>query len=414
MQKFLQALGPGMMYAGAAVGVSHLVQSTQAGALFGLGIVWVVLLANGLKYPFFAFGPRYARTTGKSLIQGYASISPAVLWFYLIITISTMFIVMAAVGLVTSGLMYQITGISATELPVSAMVAIALIICIILLWTGTYRFIDRVMKYIILTLTITTIITLILALNADIPKSGPFPQFSFTEHFAFLISFMGWMPAPLDLSVWHSIWTVNRMKELRKTTDKSTSFIDFETGYWGTVILAIFFVAMGALMIYGTGIQMKPQAGAFAAQLIGVYTEVLGSWTAPLIATAAFTTMLSTLLTCMDAFSRSMTHGIAVLYKHPEPDVPQKKHYRTWILLIAVGAISIPAFLSDSMLELVRFITIISFLAAPVIAVMNHLTVNSGNNPKETKPPLWLNVWSVIGIVFLLLFSFYYMWLEFW
>ena len=34
-KQFLKSLGPGLMWAGAAVGVSHLIQSTRAGANFG-------------------------------------------------------------------------------------------------------------------------------------------------------------------------------------------------------------------------------------------------------------------------------------------------------------------------------------------------------------------------------------------
>ena len=35
----LKNLGPGLLFAGAAIGVSHLVQSTRAGADFGLGLI---------------------------------------------------------------------------------------------------------------------------------------------------------------------------------------------------------------------------------------------------------------------------------------------------------------------------------------------------------------------------------------
>jgi len=34
--KIIKKLGPGLLFAGAAIGVSHLVQSTRAGADFGL------------------------------------------------------------------------------------------------------------------------------------------------------------------------------------------------------------------------------------------------------------------------------------------------------------------------------------------------------------------------------------------
>ena len=65
------ALGPGIIWAGAAIGVSHLVQSTRAGATFGLGLIGVVVFANLYKYPAFSFGPRYAAATGTSLLEGY-------------------------------------------------------------------------------------------------------------------------------------------------------------------------------------------------------------------------------------------------------------------------------------------------------------------------------------------------------
>ena len=67
----IKKLGPGLLFAGAAIGVSHLVQSTRAGADFGLGLLWALLLVNLFKYPFFQFGPRYASATGGSLLDGY-------------------------------------------------------------------------------------------------------------------------------------------------------------------------------------------------------------------------------------------------------------------------------------------------------------------------------------------------------
>ena len=53
MKHFIQKLGPGLLFAGAAIGVSHLVQSTRAGADFGFGFIWALLLIHLVKYPFF-------------------------------------------------------------------------------------------------------------------------------------------------------------------------------------------------------------------------------------------------------------------------------------------------------------------------------------------------------------------------
>ena len=69
--QWLKKLGPGLLFAGAAIGVSHLVQSTRAGADFEFGLIWALVLIHLVKYPFFQFGPRYATATGESLLDGY-------------------------------------------------------------------------------------------------------------------------------------------------------------------------------------------------------------------------------------------------------------------------------------------------------------------------------------------------------
>ena len=94
-------LGPGLLFAGAAIGVSHLVQSTRAGADFGFGLVWALLLVNLVKYPFFQFGPRYALATGESLLDGYRRMGKGVLVVYYILNLGTMFTIQAAVTAVT-------------------------------------------------------------------------------------------------------------------------------------------------------------------------------------------------------------------------------------------------------------------------------------------------------------------------
>ena len=54
-KNLLKTLGPGILFASTCIGVSHLVQSTQAGASYGLSLLWVIILANVLKYPFFEY-----------------------------------------------------------------------------------------------------------------------------------------------------------------------------------------------------------------------------------------------------------------------------------------------------------------------------------------------------------------------
>ena len=108
----LSKLGPGLLFAGAAIGVSHLVQSTRAGAEFGWGLIWAILLINLFKYPFFQYGPRYAQVTGETLLDGYYKLGNGYLWAYFILNIGTMFTIQSAVTVVTAGIASTLFGIT--------------------------------------------------------------------------------------------------------------------------------------------------------------------------------------------------------------------------------------------------------------------------------------------------------------
>ena len=111
-KSIFKTLGPGILFATTAIGVSHLVQSTRAGAEYGLIMLVFILSATIFKYPFFEFGSRYANITGTSLLDGYFKLNKWILVIYLIITFLSMFIVTAAVAYVTSGLLMNLLQIS--------------------------------------------------------------------------------------------------------------------------------------------------------------------------------------------------------------------------------------------------------------------------------------------------------------
>lgn len=110
MRISLKKIGPGLLFAGAAIGVSHLVQSTRAGADFGYGLIWAFILVHIFKYPFFQFGPRYALATGESLLDGYKRLGNGVLILYFIITFTTMFTIQTTVTIVTAGIASSLFG----------------------------------------------------------------------------------------------------------------------------------------------------------------------------------------------------------------------------------------------------------------------------------------------------------------
>ena len=82
-----RSIGPGLLFASTSIGVSHLVQSTRAGAEFGFALVGIIIAVNVFKFPFFEFGSRYAAAQGESLIDGYKRLGKVPLWLYFLVIV---------------------------------------------------------------------------------------------------------------------------------------------------------------------------------------------------------------------------------------------------------------------------------------------------------------------------------------
>ena len=396
-----KSLGPGLLFAGAAVGVSHLVQSTRAGADFGFGLLWALLIAAFFKYPFFQFGPRYAAATGETLLDGYKKLGKGVLVISYSISFITMFIIQAAVTIVTAGLAVNLFGFF-------DMVTWSLLITILsitILLIGKYKLLDNLMKYVILLLTICTLI----AVSVALIKNNQ--AFTFTQVFpkgaieiTFLIAFLGWMPAPLDISIWQSIWSLEKERAtLKKTTIKQAIF-DFNVGYLGTIFLAVCFVILGALVMYNSGESFSNKGDVFAGQLITLYTKNLGNLAYVFIAIAAFTTMFSTTITTLDASPRTMTKANDLLFSEKI-----KLNYWFWILLLVIGTYIILRYFRNNMGLMVKIATILSFLTAPFYAILNFILISGKHTPKKYQPSIYMKILSICGIIFLIGFSIWFL-----
>jgi Mn2+/Fe2+ NRAMP family transporter len=394
-------LGPGLLFAGAAIGVSHLVQSTRAGADFGYGLIWALLLVHIFKYPFFQFAPRYALATGESLLDGYKKMGKGVLFAYFILTFTTMFTIQTTVTIVTAGIASTLFGnLISTEI----WAVIILSICALILIKGKYSFLDQIMKVIVITLTISTLIAVVLALNSN-PHALSFKQIlpENTLEISFLIAFMGWMPAPLDVSVWQSLWALEKRK-VNNTYNVKSSLFDFNVGYLATIIIGLGFMALGALVMFQSGSTFSDKAGEFSNQLISMYTKSLGNWAYLIIGIAAFTTMFSTTLTTLDASPRTMAKTTELLFGHSS-----KRNYLLWIGILIAGTVSIYFFLGSEMGLLIKVATIISFLTAPFYAIINYKLISSKHTPVEWRPSRKIHVLSWLGILFLIGFSLWYL-----
>ena len=397
-----QALGPGILLAGAAIGGSHLVASTQAGARYGLGLLGMVLLANLFKYPFLLVGSRFTAVSGLSLIEGYQRQRAWYLPVYLLITFTTGVANIAAVTAVTGSL-------ATSFLPGSpSLLALLLLgLCLLLLLLGHYRSLDRLSKLVVAVLVVSTVLA-----TAAMLVQGPVaadPQWFSPNPWTlaalpFLVGLMGWMPCPLDLAAWSSLWIYAREDDSGHRASRAEVEADFNLGYAVTVVMAVLFLLLGAWVMHGTGRSFSPAGAAFSRQLIGLYTASLGGWAHPLIAAAAFTTMFSTSITCLDGYPRAASAGVRLLRGFAGQAVHDRRDHQLWMALHFALAAAVLGLWPGSMGALVHLAMVVSFVTTPVLAWMN-LRVIQGRqvSPADRLGPGLLAV-AQVGLVLLSVF----------
>jgi len=212
------------------------------------------------------------------------------------------------------------------------------------------------------------------------------------------------MPAPLDISIWHSIWSIEKSKNTNIKIKPKDAIFDFNVGYIGTLILGICFVLLGALVMYKSGVSFSNKGGVFASQLINLYTKNLGNFSYVFIAIAAFTTMFSTTITTLDASPRTMNRSSKLLFNKEF-----KFGYWFWITFLFLGTFAILRYYLADMGNLVKIATILSFLTAPFYAILNYILIFGKHTPKEHQPNLFTKILSIFGIIFLVGFSLWFL-----
>ncbi|MEX2572567.1 MAG: divalent metal cation transporter [Gemmatimonadota bacterium] len=399
---FLQSFGPGLIWAGTAIGVSHLVQSTRAGADLGFGLAGVILLALVLKYPFFEFAPRFAAATGMSLVEGYRHIGRWALWLYVGMVLSTAVITQTAIVLLTAFLFMYAFGVA---WPAVLAAVLIYTVCGLLLWAGRFRALDLTIKLMLAGLAISTLI----AATMVLPRAD-FSTFSLgwpaagSVSFGFLLALMGWMPSDITASVFHSIWMVEKDRSSGVRVSVATARLDFLVGYLGTGALAFAFVLLGTAVMYGSGVAFSPEGPAFATQLVDLYAATIGGWIRPVILVLVLTTMFSTALAVLDGFPRVIERAINLI-RTDDPALTARSPSGAlyWIAFGVLGAsmILVLLFFSGSLTTMIDFATTVAFLTGPVFGYLNLRAVTSPEVPEEHRPGVVLRAFSYAGLLLL-------------
>lgn len=399
-----QSLGPGIMMATAAVGGSHLVASTKAGAIFGWQLALLILLVNFLKYPFFRAGVTYTMGTGKSLIAGYAQMGKGYLWLFTLLSAISAVINTAALAIFSASLLGLFLPF---DLSLSVLSGIVIIACLAILLRGHFNALDGLAKIIMGVLTVTTLIAVVVAANQvpSVPADFVSPSPWSIASIGFIVITMGWMPAPIEISCLTSLWLKRQRQEI-KVTNQSALF-DFNVGYIITALLAIAFLALGALVLHGQTDSLEKSGIAFSHQLVGMYASTIGEWSRILIAVIAFGCIFGSTITVIDGYARALAEAKAQLQN---PDADQAPSHNNWMLLISACAMAVILFFVSSLMAMLNFAMVLAFMTTPIFALLNYKLVNGSNLPVGLALSKKMKVLSWFGLTYLFGFLALFIW----
>ena len=134
-----------------------------------------------------------------------------------------------------------------------------------------------------------------------------------------------------------------------------------------------------------------------------------------MIAIAAFSIMFGTCIAVFDGYSRAMTATIRLIRGKQEREDNGGKElktlYRIMLLVSSFGAFLLILSYDGNpggFQKLVNLATSMSFVMAPAIAIFNLILVNKKHIGKEFAPPLWIRIIAWLGVMFLIIFSVFY------
>lgn len=393
-----RAAAPGLIFSGSAIGVSHLVQSTRAGAMFGLALIVIIVLINALKYPAFRFGMDYAHATRRTIIGGYRELGPWAVPLYALSSLTIAPIGLAAVTVTTAAILAALTGV---QLPILALAASAIAATILLLLVGGFGWLDGVNRILIAFLTVATITASALALPRVDWQSIASLEWSLDPiALLFVVALAGFMPSPIGQSVQVSLWTLKAQEN--EAEGERMSMGDMRKGFFAaymlTGILAVCFCVMGAGVMHSGGVAPESGAADLASQIIGLYRETLGTIPAYLAAIAALCVMATTMIASFDGAAR----GFGAVYEEYRGNTggrASESGYAFFLIALAALCLFILALMMESFSVFIDLVTSIYFVVGPVIALLNHLVITQCDMPEEHRPNVYIRLLSVTGIV---------------
>lgn len=147
LKNFYRAIGPGLMVAAAGVGAGGIIVGIKGGMVFGVGLIWAVLLTGLLKFSLNEGVARWQLITGETLLEGWVRKLPAL--------VSILFLVFLVFwSFVTAGSLMSACGLAGYALFPHFSIAfwgiLHSVLAAMLVYFGQYSLIEKITKVLML------------------------------------------------------------------------------------------------------------------------------------------------------------------------------------------------------------------------------------------------------------------------
>ncbi|UCG86529.1 MAG: Nramp family divalent metal transporter [Gemmatimonadota bacterium] len=376
--------GPGLIVTAAFIGPGTITTATLAGAQYGVTLLWALLFATVATIVLQEMSARLGLATGAGLAQALRTVGGH-RW------LGPSLAALAAVAVIGGAAAYEagnLTGAglgleSITGLPLRAWVALGTALAGVLLLTGQYRLVERVLAGCVAVMGVVFLTTAVLvAPSLDHILTGAFVPRLPEDAELNALALIGTTIVPYNLFL-HAAVVRERWADIADLPAVRWDLV-LAIGLGGIVSCAVVITASSALD--GTAVR---SAGEMATQL----EPLLGAWAGQAFAlgyaaagiSSAITAPLAAAYIVLDTMGRSR-------------DVRAPAARVVWIGCILVGAVT--ALLGTRPVPLIVLVQVVNGLVLPIVAAVLLIAMNDRRRLGDH-----VNSWrgNVVGVAVVLL-----------
>lgn len=389
MKKFVERLknvGPGALVAAAFIGPGTVTTCTKSGASAGYALLWAMLFSTIATIVFQEMAARLGIVTKKGLGENIRDRikNPVLKTVAIGIVIVAIFVGNCAYE--TGNLTGGILGIQAVvpSLKTEIIVIILSLLAVVLLWSGNYKRIEKLLTGLVIVMSIVFLATAIASKPDWVAVlKGLFVPSLGENNLMTVVGLIGTTVVPYNLFL-HASSSSERWANASEEDIKNARFDSIlSIGLGGLVSMSII-IAAGA-NLQGTEI-------ANGADMALAVEPILGSWAKWFIAIGLLAAGFSSAITAPLAAAFATTGALGM-----EKNMKSNKFRAIWLVVIIIGAV-IAVVLGASPTELILVAQAANAIILPLIAFFVIYCVNSKSMGKY-KNGIISNILGVVIII---------------